>query len=88
MKVGIICIIIFYVSSNLAQFVLQNGTCPDFNDCRYEVEMTKEKLLGIWYLESSIPYAFQLDHKCTYYNFTVQHEPNTIRFDKFEINKR
>lgn len=69
-----------------AQFKI-NGSCPDFSKCRdSSVKLTKEKLEGIWFLESSIPYFFQLNQKCTQFNITALQETTAMQFDKIEYD--
>jgi hypothetical protein len=66
-----------------AQFPI-NGTCPEFT-CKEPVEMTSEKIQGIWYLAASIPYFFHVDYKCTYINQTAVGN-SSIKFEKKEYN--
>lgn len=86
MEFKIVIIVGFCFAFASAQFKT-NGTCPNFDECRDpNIEMTEEKIRGIWYLASSIPYFFQLNKKCTYVNITAQPEPNRMHFDKIEYD--
>lgn len=88
MDVKYFIIATFYFSFASAQLPI-NGTCPKFAECRgSDVVMTNEKLKGIWYLQYSIPYLFDLNKKCSYLNITavpdIPQKPTQFYFDKFE----
>lgn len=56
----------------------QNGTCPDLTACRNpDIKVDASMLTGIWYLNGNIPYFFQENMKCTFYNFTAN--PNNSK---------
>ena len=85
MEVKIFLILISFGFAS-AQFEI-NGTCPNFTECRdININVTKEGLVGIWYLASSIPYFFQLNKKCSYINITVSTGPSQYFFEKFEFD--
>lgn len=81
---SIILIVLWFAFAS-AQFVT-NGTCPSFMECRNSVDMSTSILNGIWYLYASIPYFFQENKKCTYFNCTSGTEPNSMHFDKVEYD--
>ena len=68
-----VCIVLVSAQVPLSQ----NGTCPDFIACRNpDIKIDASKLTGIWYLNANIPYFFQENKKCTFYNFTVNPNNN------------
>lgn len=85
--------IIFFVHLSFAFAFAQSKivrNCPNFLECRDpEITITYEKISGIWFRYSSIPYLFDLDMKCAYINVTAlthdQQRPSRFIFSKFEL---
>jgi len=75
----IFCVV---AAPSLAQYPI-NETCPDI--CEPEVEITNEKLQGVWWLQSFIPHFFEMDTKCTYLNVTELGEYH-LHYDKIEFH--
>lgn len=69
---------------SLAQFPI-NGTCPDLTQCRTTVDMRDEVIRGIWYQYATLPYTFQLNKKCTFFDFSPLGN-HTFYFDKYEFD--
>lgn len=83
----LLCVSFFTFAAAQLVFPKEQG-CPSFIECHDPIEMHPENLTGIWYLDASVSYPFQKNHKCTHYNFTVVPEMNnTVHFEKFEISE-
>lgn len=87
MKQLFLIIVVVCFQSISAQFPLTNGTCSNFNECRDpNVEITKEKIAGIWFIHSEIPFFSWESKKCSYYNYTALPEPNALEVQITEFD--
>ncbi|KAG5683813.1 hypothetical protein PVAND_013077 [Polypedilum vanderplanki] len=63
-----------------------NGKCPRFDHCTDKgLIYDPKQIVGYNYLISSVPYFFQVEEKCTWYNFT-EYSNSSLLMQKYETN--
>ncbi|KAG5667725.1 hypothetical protein PVAND_015696 [Polypedilum vanderplanki] len=79
-------LIILFCEFVIAQVPLPaNGICPTFENCTDADIKNNSTNFGLAYLVSSVPYFFQADQKCTWYNFT-EVSNSSILMEKYETD--
>lgn len=65
-----LCAVLFLVVLGAVEGKKNKKSCPPL--CvNSSVEITNEKLEGIWFLQYSIPFFFEENYKCSYMNITA-----------------
>ncbi|KAG5667726.1 hypothetical protein PVAND_015697 [Polypedilum vanderplanki] len=89
MNLKFICAILvfFFCEVVIAQVPIPaDGKCPTFENCTDKnFKFDAKLLIGYNYLISSVPYFFQVDQKCTWFNIT-QSTNTLLLVEKYETD--